>query len=167
MRCVHHGKSRGKRKTHKVCKKHVNFTKSGVNLGRMGTPKIYFKMCWFFCLIQSRILDYQSKMTCGIWKNFHFHVASGPQKGCLPAVNKTLLFQLHNSKVKASTLCLRQLKKPSTSTGHILRKVYNCRKMKDFWPLLLKIFSHLLKISDNFFLVIDQEISYDLFLVIS
>jgi|SRR6218665_1852129 len=25
---MHHGQTRGKRKTHKVCKKHVNFTKS-------------------------------------------------------------------------------------------------------------------------------------------
>ena len=33
---MHHGKSRGKRKTHKVCKKHVNSTYSEGKFGKVG-----------------------------------------------------------------------------------------------------------------------------------
>jgi len=33
---MHHGKSGGEVKTHKVCKKHVNFTKSGGKFAKVG-----------------------------------------------------------------------------------------------------------------------------------
>jgi len=33
---MNHGQTRGKLKTHKVCKKHVNFTKSGENYKKYG-----------------------------------------------------------------------------------------------------------------------------------
>src|SRR6218665_1929136 len=36
---MHHGQSRGKRKTHKVCKKHVNFTKSGREIWKISGMK--------------------------------------------------------------------------------------------------------------------------------
>ena len=33
---MHHGQTRGKRKTHKVCKKHLNFTESGRKFAKVG-----------------------------------------------------------------------------------------------------------------------------------
>ena len=40
---VHHGQSRGKRNTHKVCKKQVNFSKTGGKLFKVGGIIIFAK----------------------------------------------------------------------------------------------------------------------------
>jgi len=42
------------------------------------------------------------------------------------------------------------MKLSSIKAGHILRKVFNCTETKNFWPLLRKMFYHLLKISTTF-----------------
>ena len=44
---IHHGETRGKRKTHKVCKKHVNFTKSGgfAKVGRNNNCAVIGRKC--------------------------------------------------------------------------------------------------------------------------
>ena len=56
---------------------------------------------------------------------------------------------------------LSRTEKSADEEGHILRKVYNCREPKNFWPPTIsqfpEIFFHFITISDDLFLVIYQK----------